>query len=257
MTKKLLLFFMIFSVSGVAVSAQSNLGTIEGQALDPNGAVIPRAQIKLISTNGKTDGNPPTVLTNESGEFRFYNLAFGRYELQMKVSWSEAIVKKQVEIKAENPDQTNLRIIIEGCSGEETKDSGSVTGEDKAEIVRQMLKLLIGKHSNLLVNEQLKSKLILSTENIEAGWLNAEDKQKFNLLNQSEIQYLADSKSDFLYLKFSKLKVKGNCVETSLDNIWAVGKNSRTLYLSGGGNTYEFRKVEKRWVGKLFTSWIS
>lgn len=248
---------MVFTVFTFAVAAQSDSGSIKGVVLDRHGAVIPGARVTL---NPKNNGNekPRSVLSNADGEFVFSNLPSGLYELELKVSWTETTIKKPVEIKSGELSESTVKVtlMLEGCSGDEQPNI-SLTDEDRAEIVRQMLVLLGEKHSNLLMSEQLKSKLILSTENIEPGWLTAENRQKFNLLKQSEIQSLADTKSDFPYLKFSNFKVKGNCVEISLDNIWAVGKNSQTAYLSGGGHTYEFRKVEGRWFGKLSDSWVS
>ncbi len=246
---------MVFSVPAFAVYAQSDFGSIEGIVLDRHGAVIPGARVTLNSRNNENE-KPRSVLTNADGQFRFSNLSFGLYALELKVSWSETIFRKQVEIKSAKPVEADVELIAESCSGDEPPNI-SLTDEDKAEIARQMLKLLGEKHSDLFMKEQLKSKVILSTENIKSGWLTSEDRQKFNLLKPSEIQYLADTKGDFLHLKFSNFKVKGNCVEISLDNIWAVGKKSQVLYLSGGGNTYEFRKVGGRWIGKLSDSWVS
>ena len=76
-------------------------------------------------------------------------------------------------------------------------------------------------------------------------------------MKQSEIQYCADTKGDFEYYSFPVFKVKGTCVEISLSYFFAQGKNSKVVYLSGEGSTYEFRKIDGKWLKKLVMKWVS
>ena len=52
------------------------------------------------------------------------------------------------------------------------------------------------------------------------------------------------------------MKVRGQCIAVTLSNTWAVGKNSKSAYISGGGLTYEYRKESGKWVGKFITGWV-
>lgn len=256
-SRSILMFSLILSMVSFAV-AQSNTGSIDGTVVDQNGAVIPNAKIKATLRTTNSNKLQLSTASNDSGSFSFSSLPFGIYDLELRVEWAEITFKKRVEVNSDKALQTNVIFSLEACSGEEEIGvTNAITEKDKAEIVRQMLKLFLEKHSNLLMEEQLSSKIILSTDNINPLWLSAEQKSKFNLMKQSDIQRRADETKDFVYLSFSKLNFKGNCVAVSLDNGWAVGENSGMGYLSGGGHTYEFRKIDGRWVGKHVIGWIS
>ena len=247
---------LLFSMS----YAQTNGGTFEGTVVDPTGAVVPNAVIKAALIDRKNNNWQKIIITDSEGKFRIENLPLGIYELEITSDMFPNKLTKQIEVKSDKPLQTNVTftLSLEACSEEDSKTiSNFATNKDKSEIVRQMLKTFLEKHSNLFMDEQKDNKIILSTENIKKEWLTTKEKQELNLMEQSEIQRLADNTGDFLYLKFSELKVKGKCVSVSLDNIWAIGKNSGKGYLSGGGVTYEFRKIDNRWVKKYVTGWIS
>ncbi|MEO7673461.1 MAG: hypothetical protein ABIU09_05215 [Pyrinomonadaceae bacterium] len=100
-------------------------------------------------------------------------------------------------------------------------------------------------------------KIVLSTANLKASWLSDEHRRRFVTMSQSAVQAKADTSGDFVYVSIGKLEVKGSCVAASLDNHWAVGKNSGMGYVSGGGFTYEFRKVGGNWSAKVVLGWIS
>jgi hypothetical protein len=71
------------------------------------------------------------------------------------------------------------------------------------------------------------------------------------------IQSRADNRGSFPYLSFIEFKVKGTGVAVTLANTWAAGKGSRSLYLSGGGVVYEYRKQAGKWAGKTLSVVIS
>lgn len=254
--RNFLLSILYFSVLTLTANAQTDVGVIGGVITDPDGAVIPDAKVKATLVSEKVDKQIFITSSDERGRFSFLKLPVGIYELEVTLGWSQIKPKKRVEVKVGNNPKEEIQFknwYIEACSNVKvSQNSKLVTDKDKAEIVKQMLKNLINNHNDSLIKEQLKSKLILSTKNIKPKWLNQYIKEKFKLMKQSEIQSKADEKGDFLYLVFSKLRVQGRCVEVSLDNTWAVGKNSGLGYVSGGGQTYEFRKVKGRWIRKIY-----
>ena len=62
----------------LAAIAQHMSGALEGRVVDPNGASVMNAQVKLrnVSTNAEIN-----TTTNESGAFSFRNLEPGEYEV--------------------------------------------------------------------------------------------------------------------------------------------------------------------------------
>lgn len=248
MKKFSLILILILSLSAYS---QNEVGTIRGEVTDPNGALIPNANVKAIPIidNKPIEEKSLSTITNDVGQFNFYNIPVGLYEIQIRTNWMEVIVKKQVTVTSNQTVQTELgftKYFIEACS--DVLGTVDLTTErDKAEIIREMLKeVKIGE-----IN-----KPFLSTKNIKTKWI-GEDKKQFNLMSQSDIQHQADIKGDFEYYNFSTFKIKGTCVEVSLDYIWAVGKNSKTIYMSGEGQTYEFRKMDGKWIKRFVIGWVS
>lgn len=71
---------LVFLLSLLAfnVSAQSNRGSISGRVLDQNGAIVSNITVRLRQRGTTFDH---TVITNESGAFRFDELVQSNYEL--------------------------------------------------------------------------------------------------------------------------------------------------------------------------------
>jgi hypothetical protein len=193
--------------------------------------------------------------SDQTGEFRFSNLPFGTYELEMFVFGNSFKQRINVRASGKKNDKVEIKAVIvtEACSGEPEIPSRLITDNDKAEIVRQML----DEYVDAWVRGEQAEKLILSTDNIDPKWIDNKNKAKLQLMRQSDVQHLADTTKDFTYLRLFQLKVRGECVAVSLDNSWAVGKNSPYGYVSGEGKTHEFRKVNGRWIGKFVIGWIS
>jgi hypothetical protein len=131
--------------------------------------------------------------------------------------------------------------------------------DDKAQIVRLTLERAL--LSREIPDYQLiadKANIVLSTQNLDRAWVPELDGINIILLNPKEIQSKADEEGDYLYLQFRELEVQENGrIIVSLDNLWAVSKNSMVFYLSGGGFTIEYHRENGRWVGDLTLTWIS
>ncbi len=102
-----------------------------------------------------------------------------------------------------------------------------------------------------------KDNIVLSLENINPRLVPKIPKVNLIPLQRSEIQERADRKGDFLYLRFSRLRMEGSKVIVSLDNVWAMSKQTQFKYLSGGGFTIEYRKESGRWLSDMKREWIS
>jgi hypothetical protein len=131
--------------------------------------------------------------------------------------------------------------------------------DDKAQVVRLTIERAL--FAQEIPDYQLiadQSNIVLSTQNLDRAWVPQLDGINIILLDPKEIQAKADHEGDYLYLRFRELEIqKDGRIIVSLDNVWAVSKNSRLLYLSGGGFTIEYRRENGRWVGEVTMSWIS
>jgi hypothetical protein len=131
-----------------------------------------------------------------------------------------------------------------------------LTDGDKTEIMKMTLELALapGVFAHIIDKE----KMILSTENIDPNLVPKMPGVNLALLDPDKIQEKADREGDFLFLRFKQMQINGWRVMVSLDNIWAIGKNSQSRYLSGGGFTISYyRGLFGGWVGEGMAAWES
>ena len=135
---------------------------------------------------------------------------------------------------------------------------GTETEKDRADIIRLSLQwaLVDKKISDYALLEDPQN-VVISSENID-GTLLPIPGVNLILLDPQAIQKKANQEGDFLYLVFKQVEVNGSSAEVSLENTWAVGKDTRRGYLSGGGARIAFDKKSGGWVlREILSFWIS
>jgi len=118
-----------------------------------------------------------------------------------------------------------------------------------------------------LVNKQLpdyqllldkSNSIIVSNENIDTTWIPQLPGISLTVLSPSAVQEKAEEDGEFLYLRFTKIKIGNLTATVSLDNTWINPTNNYEGYLSGGGFTLKFYNVLGNWVqSPMIQSWIS
>lgn len=243
--------------------AQEATGTIRGTVTDSFGSLFPEVKVTVrlkALTEGKKDIDlTRTTATDHEGKFSIAGLFPGVYELSADrigmVYRNESVVVKPFELT-----DLEVRLTYEAnCPADASGETLTATDLDKAEIVNQILVDALVRNRvpdySLLVEQ--KGPIVISTEGIDAGRVKPISNFKFEYLKSAEIQNKADHGKDFLYLSFRDWKFGSNCAVVTLENGWAVGKNSRMFYLSGGGSIYLFQKESGKWTGKSVGGWIS
>ena len=144
--------------------------------------------------------------------------------------------------------------------------SQKITDKDITEVMRLTLELALAAQEiqdyNLIED---KANIVLSSENVDPSLLPQISGVTLTLHSPEQIQEKADQQGDFLYLRFKEITpalsvaegVKDSKIIVSLENAWAIGKNSTTAYLSGGGFTVEYHLKNGKWVGEVTVTWIS
>ena len=81
----------------------------------------------------------------------------------------------------------------------------------------------------------------------------------FCLKSKIDLQKISNkTREDFLHLSFSFIKIEGNIATVKINNSWIVSKHRKKGYLSGGGYTCTFKKINGKWeFDELISSWIS
>src|SRR5689334_20433793 len=82
---------------GSAALAQSVTGSISGVVLDPNGAVVPGAEVTLVKDQTNDKRNQPT---NEAGRFNFASLQPGVYTLKIEHQGFETMLRTRIVLSA-------------------------------------------------------------------------------------------------------------------------------------------------------------
>ncbi len=78
LTHRLLALMFMLAMRGSAL-AQEPGGSIRGTVVDPSGALVPRAQVTILTANGVTR----TIKTSPTGKFEMSNLAPGTYSVSI------------------------------------------------------------------------------------------------------------------------------------------------------------------------------
>src|SRR5262245_50377167 len=75
--------FLVLAFLSLTITAQAQIqiGTIKGVVTDPAGAVVPAANVSLISP---LTGERAETITDSAGSFIFNNVPFNRYALHVE-----------------------------------------------------------------------------------------------------------------------------------------------------------------------------
>lgn len=97
---------LLFPLQHAFGQATSSLG---GRVTDKSGAIIPGADVKLVSA---TTNASRTATTNASGEFQFSQLAPGRYNLTVSASGFEPSEKNGMDLLVGQPATVNVTLTV-------------------------------------------------------------------------------------------------------------------------------------------------
>lgn len=115
----LLLFFTALLPGAYAY--QSSSGTVSGTVTDPSGAVVPGAKVTIIN---HVSGYTRTATSDGSGQFRFYNVPFNPYRVNVTAEGFGAGTKP-VDINSIIPIVLPIQLTLAGSSTTVTVESGS------------------------------------------------------------------------------------------------------------------------------------
>src|SRR5438552_7184610 len=93
----LIVGLLALAVLSTAAWAQSVTGTISGVVLDPNGAVVPGAEVTLVNDQTNDKRNQPT---NDAGRFSFASLQPGVYTLRIEHQGFETLLRTKIVLSA-------------------------------------------------------------------------------------------------------------------------------------------------------------
>ncbi len=107
--KKVLIGILFILVSSMLISAQTSRGTVSGIIKDPNGAVIPGAQITLTNTDTTVTR---TSVTNDEGFYRFDAVDLGTYSLTVAAQSFGTATKTNIIVNANQTSSIDAELIV-------------------------------------------------------------------------------------------------------------------------------------------------
>jgi outer membrane receptor protein involved in Fe transport len=108
----------------ISAFAQRTTGTLRGQILDPQGAVVPSAKVTV--TNQATGVDTP-IASSSSGVFDAPSLIPGKYTVTVEATGFKKYVRKDVNVSADQINQADVRLDVGAAS--ETVEVTSGTAE--------------------------------------------------------------------------------------------------------------------------------
>jgi hypothetical protein len=134
------------------------------------------------------------------------------------------------------------------------QDEIVLTDEDRTEIIRQILSREITRRreEESQYGTSSKGDIILSTLNIEPELVPKIPDVNFIFLKPDEIEERV-TRGGLAYLEFSKFEAQGSKVVVALDNTYR-GRRAPRAFISSQSFSYEYRKVDGKWEGKLISS---
>ena len=116
---------LLLSLLGVSSSVfgQSDVASVTGRVLDPNGAVIVEA---TVAARNVDTGVETVVQTNEDGIYRFANLSPGNYEFTVSKRGFKEIVKPGVPLHLADTISMNFNMVVGALTEKVTVEAGAM-----------------------------------------------------------------------------------------------------------------------------------
>ena len=138
--KGIISFLLVCFLGFTAVYAQTSKGFIVGSVADPNGAVIPSANITITNT---ATGTVRTTTSQENGSYRFDAIDPGTYNLEVSATGFTNTRSENIVVASAQTAEVNLQLSIVGASatvnvvGSDSNVQLQTTGGTRVETLEQ------------------------------------------------------------------------------------------------------------------------
>lgn len=155
---------------------------------------------------------------------------------------------------------TLAALLIVACQGQQLSDAQAVSTDSREATILNlaMERALIEKKIpdyGLLADPR---KIILSDRNLPADWVPRLADIEIRIMTEAEIGTRANRDGDFLFIYVSELSFPdSDTASVRVHSMWARAKDSKIVYLSGGGFVVIYQKDGETWKESSSASWIS
>lgn len=251
---KLLVLTLVIILSGLRADAQDRTAVIKGYVLDGNGAIFPGADIEAIFEG--SDAVPALTLKTKSdfrGDFSIERAPAGKYLIYARMTGQETSAVKFVTVK---PGQVfSLEILFpqsfDACSGISDDERFSIlTEEERISLVRMQFRLL---RELLELKYRIapgRERTVVSTKNIEPGWLGEDELKHFEPLDYNLIKDRADKQGATRFITLEELEFFGNCAKFTIRIDKSYG-SSPVISMESQERVYEFIRFGGSWHARI------
>jgi hypothetical protein len=116
------LVLLMTALSATYAAAQLETGTVSGQIVDPSGANIVGAQVKLIDIDRETS---TATITNNSGLYTFPSVHPGRYRMEVAATGFKIVNATGLTVNVQDHLEQNFKLAMGSVSESVTVEAGS------------------------------------------------------------------------------------------------------------------------------------
>jgi hypothetical protein len=253
--KTLTIVFFLLLPFNIKVFVQTTTGNLKGTIREFLGPIVPNAQI-ILNLKSETKPFTKSTTSNEKGEFTFFDLSAGIYQIEVKANDQVLFRRTGFSVRSGETIQYSIELGTD-CTDESGRKT-VFTEAEKAQIVNQLLEDSLIKKQSPDFSYFLTHKdfIILSTKNIKPEWVNLPENIKIKLMSEAEIRQKVKESGDFLFLAFSEFEVRGDCLMVTFDYDWSNPSDINNSQTYPQGALFIYRKESGKLVWRMISSWI-
>ena len=216
--KSCFLVLLMIALSATYVAAQLETGTVSGQILDPSGANIVGAQVKLIDIDRGTN---IASTTNNSGLYTFPSVRPGRYRMEVEATGFKVVNATGLTVNVQDHLEQNFKLAVGSVSESVTVEGGASQVNTESAAVSTVVDRQFAE--NLPMNGRSFQTLIQLTPGVVVTPTTNADGGQFSINGQrtSSNYWMVDGVS--ANIGVSSNAIAGNGVGGSLGSFSAMG----------------------------------
>ncbi|HKP36828.1 MAG TPA: TonB-dependent receptor [Pyrinomonadaceae bacterium] len=176
---------LVIIFGALSAGAQTRIGTIQGTVRDPNGALVPNAQVTI---NQPVTGYKQVATTDQDGAFRLVGVPFDIYKVRAEAAGFEA-AEQSIDLHTSVPVSLDLNLSLEGATASVTvtADTGSMVETDRTSSDTDIAQAILERPVGAAPSRAIES-IVASTP----GFVTDDNGRMHPRGSESQVQYVID-----------------------------------------------------------------
>lgn len=175
----------VFLSTAIIAHGQGRIGSIQGTVKDPNGALLPNANVTLVQP---LTGYKQTVTTDTDGSFHIVNVPFNTYKLRVEAEGFQA-TEQSVDLESTVPANVDVSLPLEAATAKVTvtADNGAMLETDRTSSDTDISQTLLERPAGAAPSRAIES-IVASTP----GFVADDNGRLHPRGSESQVQYVVD-----------------------------------------------------------------